>query len=1361
MARRTPARPSTVGEGTTTSQSKGGLFTDTDGVGVNLSGISGEQGPPGPTGATGATGAQGPQGERGPQGNMGDPGTPGAAGAQGPAGPVPEITASEMDLPAGSQPTATISSGEGTAADPYRLVIGIPRGADGTTPSFDPPTIQTLPTGSNATVSITGSGTTIDPYVLNFGIPAGATGDQGDDGLIFVPIYYREPGVGQSIDLVSLIEEEDHTHVSYYRSDNPLRALIFDGPNNTYDPDNPSLDSNAHQAIFNHLSDGSLGQHTLGATGPAGSDGATGPQGPVGPAGQDGSDGARGPQGVQGEFDLSVYAVTADSVTVSVRPTGGSYDSATGILTPPTTTESGITWGVDIPAADATQILWISRARYDPGSNNPLGSWSLPFAAGEMGPAGPPGPEGVAELLDIYWALDETGDGAINSHDGPYAGQPYIGFDVHSADVATQTPSEWIRFTGALINGQVGSWTVQTGDDTSIDNQNRLITLGPDVSINGLSGAWTFTDNADAPSSVNNSTRTINIGSDHDPLDSLVHWSDSVDYTNGQVVLYAPEGGSQEHILSIYEVIDAAQTSRTRPPEFEGGTSTGWRLVRSGIVALSTNDGAGDAGLTSNATLRINHGHGITVQRQQTQFTISASSGTHDVDDFMPGWAYSYFDLRDNMTHTGTVGPEGSPGYRFDGVEFTGADNFPGLIIGFTDLPNDISTGDVFAFRTTGGDPDNPSGSTAALLPGDTTQDRIVYALLTAPTIAQILQVDPPVSTIQELQTLFGPQSPPRGTSISVQGIFTLTEHHVDPSVGTYNWAHTGNLTRIPTSKLPADIAYEQTVDVTRSTNDDPTEQIAISNTGAISLVLDPQPKNVNDLDDVNFTQPTETPEAQNVLWDATNEEWTVTDADLVGLTDTAIGTPTNEQILQYTTNRGNDPDGNPLPDAWINVDLQEMASGRIDFTAVDANTYDATGFIVDPAVPDGIRAIRSASTDTGLLRFNLATATRLVLNVPDYANLAWDVEFPGGTLQATGTTDPLFPDLMLVDLFTNSGNVTIDPSTPAEDPGPWTVSYTDPSLVLDTSTNLSGGSTTPIAFRATTTDTARTPIDDNGLQVTWNNAGLNLNDNRFPVQNAAINSFLVPYTGFNVNYTITATGTTETNTAVWTAAGTTIAGNGSVGPTANTGTNTNSIGGNAGAVRISSDFVTHHNDTVPTDTIHVDFHRPDGIAVGGGYTVPVDRTANSQPQWRYPLFGFSQADPPSDPGRVEIQAASLQIYPDGTNTDPSAAIGNINGRITLTNSGAGVRWLYLAYPAASASAPNYPATPLVVRIRTTLAGSSNESDITVAEANHSSTPVELISEVAGTPTTAGENYNWFRLRVAASASVDILQINP
>ena len=411
-------------------------------------------------------------------------------------------------------------------------------------------------------------------------------------------------------------------------------------------------------------------------------------------------------------------------------------------------------------------------------------------------------------------------------------------------------------------------------------------------------------------------------------------------------------------------------------------------------------------------------------------------------------------------------------------------------------------------------------------------------------------------------------------------------------------------------------------------------------------------------------------------------------------------------------------------------------------------------------------RAIRSAGFVNSQLRFNLATAQTLTLNVPNYPNLAWDVAFGGGSLQATGTTDPLFPDQQLINLFTNSGNITIVPSTAADDPGPWTVSYTDPSLILDTSTNLFGGSTTPIAFRATNSETGD-PADDNGMQVTWNNAGLILNDQRFPTNNANINVFLDPYTGFNSTYTLRATGTTLTNTAEWVADRgtdrTEIAGNGTVNGTANAVGNSVDFGGvNAAAIRIASDFVTYHNSTVPTDTILTNFHRPDGIAVGGAYTESVDRTATSQPQWRYPLFFFSQPDPPTDPLAIEFRDAT-QAFPDGTNTDPSAAVGAVNGRVAITNSAAGIRWLYVAYPSASSDAPDFDAgDTFVARVRLTLPGAAPEfSNVTVNQVNHSVTPLNIISGDAGTPSTAGENYNWFRLSVALSATLELIEINP
>ena len=53
MVRRAPAPASTAGQGTTTSQSRGGLFVDVDEVGVNLAGVTGERGPQGLVGPQG------------------------------------------------------------------------------------------------------------------------------------------------------------------------------------------------------------------------------------------------------------------------------------------------------------------------------------------------------------------------------------------------------------------------------------------------------------------------------------------------------------------------------------------------------------------------------------------------------------------------------------------------------------------------------------------------------------------------------------------------------------------------------------------------------------------------------------------------------------------------------------------------------------------------------------------------------------------------------------------------------------------------------------------------------------------------------------------------------------------------------------------------------------------------------------------------------------------------------------------------------------------------------------------------------------------------------------------------------------
>ena len=312
-------------------------------------------------------------------------------------------------------------------------------------------------------------------------------------------------------------------------------------------------------------------------------------------------------------------------------------------------------------------------------------------------------------------------------------------------------------------------------DDTTYTGDGTTITLtGTEFSVTNP-----FTDADEAKLDALNGDRPIR------------DWVIGQTYTVGEQVLYNPPAGSQHNIPSIYirvaltqEQIDAGITVDVNtPPESGGGTIPGWLLLRSGIVALSTNDGAGDAGITSNSTLRINHGAGVDVTRQQTLFTISThSTSGSDVNDFRPGWAYSYFNLIDNTTHTGTVG-ERQTGFEIDAVELIGADTY--LHIDFQD-PNPFTAGDHFAFRTSAGNTRNE------LFPNNTDQDRIIYAIQDSNSELVIISaVDPPVSTLGQLSDLFGVTSGTRNISpISFQNLFTLDEHH-SGQTGTAPWAQT------------------------------------------------------------------------------------------------------------------------------------------------------------------------------------------------------------------------------------------------------------------------------------------------------------------------------------------------------------------------------------------------------------------------------------------------------------------------------------------------------------------------------------------------------------------------------------------
>jgi len=222
MAVNTPAQPSTSGLATTTDESRGGFFTDTNGVGIDLSATQGQTGPQGPEGPVGPEGPIGPMGLEGPRPVFGP--------------------AVEVDLAPGSAPTVSIS-GTGSDNDPIILTIGIPRGEEGGAPSFSPTvSVDTLNPGTTATASISGSGSAGDPYVLALGIPRGADGTNGTDGMpgadgiSFVPIFFEATfdGLGNLVTVsdpsttLNTFEGQDvvHTDRAFLRSDNPAYLLM-------------------------------------------------------------------------------------------------------------------------------------------------------------------------------------------------------------------------------------------------------------------------------------------------------------------------------------------------------------------------------------------------------------------------------------------------------------------------------------------------------------------------------------------------------------------------------------------------------------------------------------------------------------------------------------------------------------------------------------------------------------------------------------------------------------------------------------------------------------------------------------------------------------------------------------------------------------------------------------------------------------------------------------------------------------------------------------------------------------------------------------------------------------------------------
>ena len=772
----------------------------------------------------------------------------------------------------------------------------------------------------------------------------------------------------------------------------------------------------------------------------------------------------------------------------------------------------------------------------------------------------------------------------------------------------------------------------------------------------------------------------------------LLLWNATTIYEPGDQVLFTPpEGQNLGNIPSLYISLTSNNMGNI-PVNTVGGTDqTNWRLLRSGLVEVRTNGideitGVTDLGdgITANSTLVINGGDGISVTRRGTAFGINQhGTGHSDVDDFGPGWGYSFYDLRDGDSLGAVDGSveESIGGFAATDITLLTGSDVP--VIQGTDNTSGLTNNSIYGFLT------NAGAQNQALFPGDpATMRRIVYvtAIFAGGSVwnLAILNTDPRFNTRGDLNTATG-----ASTARIISTTFTLyplSVHHDTPSNVPADWARQGNTDQIPLDKLQG---LNQNFSVTRTaaTQDD---ELLVFDAG----------------DDSSLTLLPHTVE---------------------GLTDTTITSPQAGQVLARNSDN----------DAWINMSVEEMAAGRLEFTDRGNNIWDTTGFITDPTTPNTVTPIRTTTFTNNLLRFQLATAANLALTVPNYPAFNWD-QTVSGTLTATATRDDLL-NVDLTDLTTTASNVTIAPSTGV---GPWSVRYTDPSQITSPAgaTSTAGGSVAGVTFSAQYSNDATRSETDTGLAVRWLNTGLNVGNRNY----GTTRTFLQQYPSYTIP--VSCNNLSNNGTVTWSRVDGTYNATASI-----NGGETASIG--VGNYNISIPLTVSHNDTVATETVVAEFIRPITI-VPTRTAFGVSDTVTNQPIWNYPLFTFS-ATGTAAPVAVTIRDATQH----GGSTNPSNAIGTQVSGLSLTNSGSSARFLYVAYPAASSDTPS-AGDNFVVRLISTVGGVRGEAqNVTIASANLSSAPLNIFRD--GGTAAEGEMYNWFRVLVGAGNSVDLVEVNP
>ena len=464
----------------------------------------------------GATGSQGATGSAGAQGLPGTDGTPGAAGTNA----VP-LTVTGHDIEADGDTLVNFSDGssatiqrgqQGVQGDPGTAGRDGDPGARGdqgsfqlevfrvsataitdptdapTGGSYDDTTGLTAPTdwfvdpGAARTAVATGdlyeslaryepSTTTLSAWSTPYA--AGSTGPTGPPGTPGAPGAPGAPG----------------TPGSAGRDADPLTVT------------NRTINADGDTVIT--FSDGEVATIQRGLPGTPGSAGTPGGQG------DPGRDGVQGPQG---RFRFIIYLRSATTLTLA--PTGASYDSDTEILTPP------LGWSETVPSG--TDTLYESFAEYDPANVAAL-SFSIPIASGE-GPQGQQGNPGSAG----------TDGNGISSITGPTT--------VGLVDTYTVNFTDGTSTTFEVNNGSNGSNGTNGNGIASISTPTTVGLV--DTYTITFTDATTTTFDVTNGSNGSNGTNGVGISSISTPVRSGLVDTYTINYSDGTTSTFTVTNGS-------------------------------------------------------------------------------------------------------------------------------------------------------------------------------------------------------------------------------------------------------------------------------------------------------------------------------------------------------------------------------------------------------------------------------------------------------------------------------------------------------------------------------------------------------------------------------------------------------------------------------------------------------------------------------------------------------------------------------------------------------------------------------------------------------------------------------------------------